>query len=471
MGVSRGKELAKNTAIISVGKICTQLVSFLLMPLYTMILTTEDYGVVDLVITYKQLLLPVVTLQLEQALFRFLVESRKDRQVTCDVISEITALSLTFVLGFSVFYLGIGLFVQFEFKYYLLLNLWACALSQMMLQIARGLGHTMVYAAGSFILAASQLVLNVFFVAAVRLGAKGMLISMMLANLICAEYIVLKLDVFQYLQFRRITKSSIQKYLKYSAPLVPNSISWWILSASDRSIILAFLGVSFNGIYSAAHKFSGIYTILYNIFNLSWTESIALHMKDEDSSEVFNSLQSAVIRLCVTVALGIIACMPFVFRLLVNEKFGKAYGQIPILIIGAFLSSLSGIIGAYYVADKKTGFVAKTSSLCAFLNIVVNLCLIRKTGLYAASISTVVAYFVLFLIRYIVAKRSYGFHLEKSLMSSGILIASILVFTYYLRNYYICALALLLYMIYAVLINRRLLVNIYGEMKGKIAAK
>ena len=68
MGVSRGKELAKNTAIISVGKICTQLVSFLLMPLYTMILTTEDYGVVDLVITYKQLLLPVVTLQLEQAL-------------------------------------------------------------------------------------------------------------------------------------------------------------------------------------------------------------------------------------------------------------------------------------------------------------------------------------------------------------------------------------------------------------------
>ena len=74
MGKNKGKELVKNTAIISFGKMCTQLVSFLLMPFYTAVLSTQEYGIVDLIVTYGQLFLPVFTLQLEQALFRFLID-------------------------------------------------------------------------------------------------------------------------------------------------------------------------------------------------------------------------------------------------------------------------------------------------------------------------------------------------------------------------------------------------------------
>ena len=99
---SAGKELAKNTAIISIGKICTQVVSFLLLPIYTNILSTEEYGAVDLIITYTALLLPLVTLQLEQALFRFLLDKRGNSSGIRDVLSDVCSLSVLTILIFSI---------------------------------------------------------------------------------------------------------------------------------------------------------------------------------------------------------------------------------------------------------------------------------------------------------------------------------------------------------------------------------
>lgn len=78
--MNRKKELAMNTVILAVGKICTQLINFFLLPLYTSLLTTDDYGVVDLFSTYTALLVPIFNWQLENGLFRFLLECREDRK-------------------------------------------------------------------------------------------------------------------------------------------------------------------------------------------------------------------------------------------------------------------------------------------------------------------------------------------------------------------------------------------------------
>lgn len=469
--MGKGKELAKNTAIISVGKMCTQMVSFLLMPLYTKILTTEEYGIVDLVVTYGQLLLPVVTMQMEQALFRFLIDKRSDEQGKRDVISDIISLTFIITIGFTIIYLCVAPFVNSDYKYYLLLNLWASVLSAMMLQTARGIGENMVYAAGSFISASGQVLLNVVFIVVFRWGARGMISAMILAHIISSVYVALRVHLLKYLRLRRVKKNMVKEYLGYSAPLVPNAISWWILSASDRSVILKFLGVSFNGIYSAASKFSGIYTTLYNIFNLSWTESVSLHMKESDSSETFNELQSTVVRLCISAALGLISVMSLFFRFLVNEKFDQAYYQIPLLIIGAFFSSMVGLVSAYYIADKNTVIIARTSMMCAVINIIVNVALITKIGLYAASISTIVAYVALYILRYRDVKKRFGIQLENTLILSGIIMMIVITAAYYSRNTYICIIFLLVYFLYAFIINRKLLLNVLNMAKRKLIRK
>ena len=76
--MNREKSLVKNTIIITIGRICTQLITFFLLPVYTALLSTEEYGTVDLLNTLVSLGLPIVTFQIEQALFRNLIDNRNN---------------------------------------------------------------------------------------------------------------------------------------------------------------------------------------------------------------------------------------------------------------------------------------------------------------------------------------------------------------------------------------------------------
>ena len=87
--MNRQKELAKNTIILTVGKICTQFVSFLLLPLYTSLLEPTEYGIVDLINTYITLLTPICNWQFENGLFRFLIDYRNDENKQKELFSTV----------------------------------------------------------------------------------------------------------------------------------------------------------------------------------------------------------------------------------------------------------------------------------------------------------------------------------------------------------------------------------------------
>ena len=76
--MSKASSLAKNTAILALGKLSSQLIGFLLLPLYTYYLSPAEYGFTDLIVVYISLLVPALTLQMEMASFRYLVDARKD---------------------------------------------------------------------------------------------------------------------------------------------------------------------------------------------------------------------------------------------------------------------------------------------------------------------------------------------------------------------------------------------------------
>ena len=121
--MNKKEKLLKNTIIISIGKICTSFITFLLLPIYTGILSTEEYGVVDLVNTLIYLLVPLVTLQLEQAVFRNLIEARNNFEKQSEIIS--TGIIQLTVQVFSVLLLGCILypFIQNNYKIFLIINL------------------------------------------------------------------------------------------------------------------------------------------------------------------------------------------------------------------------------------------------------------------------------------------------------------------------------------------------------------
>jgi O-antigen/teichoic acid export membrane protein len=96
--MNKKKQFAKTTIIIFFGKVCTQLISFFLLPLYTAYLATEEYGIVDLIQTYVTLFVPIITMELEMSIFRFIIDARGKEKDTEKLISNnfyVLGISLT----------------------------------------------------------------------------------------------------------------------------------------------------------------------------------------------------------------------------------------------------------------------------------------------------------------------------------------------------------------------------------------
>ena len=453
--MSREKNLAKNTIIITIGKICTQLITFFLLPLYTGILSTEEYGTVDLLNTLVSLLLPIVTFQVEQAVFRELIEVRGKKDKESRIISSAVITVIFQCIVYLIIFALISPFINNHYKFFLATNVVANIFLSLLLQIARGFGDNKKYAFASFISALSTIVFNVLFLVVIKLGANGMLLGTMLGQIVATIYLFISLKLYKYLKVKDYKKEVIKSLWKYSLPLIPNAISWWVFNASDRVIASAFLGVDQNGILAASLKFSAVYITFYNIFNMSWTESISIAIKDADVSDYFNKMFNIVLRLFTAMGIGMIACMPFVFPIMINEKFSAGYGLIPISIVGSLFNVVVGLISVIYVAEKNTKAIASTSIVSAVINIIVHLVLIRFIGLYAAVISTFVAFFVMSIYRLMDAsKRYFKIKIDMKFIIQS-LIALIFVFvSYYINNIYLNVFVVLFAVLFAIYINK-----------------
>jgi len=469
--MSKKKELIKNTIIIFMGKVCTQLISFLLLPLYTSYLLTEEYGFVDLVTTYVTLIVPIITMELEMSVFRYLVDCRQDEKEKKKIFSNNFIILLASLALFIVLYLVVTCFWKFDYCYLILFDIIICTFSGNFLQITRGVGRTLDYAISCIITGITTILLNILLIVVFKLGAFGMITSMALANGLGAVYLFIRLKMWQYIDFKTKDKKLIKEMYKYSIPLVPNGISWWIVNVSDRSIITAILGTAANGIYAVSNKFPTILSSLLGTFNLSWSESAALHVNNPDRDQFFSEVSNTVTKLFTCLGVGMISCMPFVFPILINKSYNDAYNYIPILILGSVFNVIICLYSALYIAKKMTKQVATTSIIGAIINIIINVVLIKYLGLYAAALSTAISYFVMMVYRHFDLKKYMRITYEKGLLIKTIVIFTFAIILYYQHNIYLDILNLVVVVIYSILMNKDFLVSSYKTVVSKVFRK
>ncbi|MDE5630888.1 MAG: oligosaccharide flippase family protein, partial [Bacilli bacterium] len=385
--------------IIFLGKFSTQFLSFFLLPLYTSYLNKADYGTVDLILTYITLLVPVVTLQLENGTFRYLIDARGNDKKIANVLKNSSNLLFVFSLIFSVLYACVTLFFKFEYYYIVVFSILLTMWANYFLQVTRGLGKNSIYSIASFVTGIVNFASNIIFIIVLKKGAQSILYSSIIANLVCSIFLIFDLKIWKLFKSGSKDKSLKRELIKYSWPLVPNSICWWLINASDRTIVSVVMGVGMNGIYAISTKFSTIISSMLTIFGLSWTESASIHINDEDRDVFFTDINTTIMRLFSSLCIGLIAFMPFIFSIFINRQYQDAYLYVPINILATFFNCLISVYSAIYIAKKMTKKVALTSAGAAFINIVVDFSLIKYIGLFAASISTVVAYMIMAIYR------------------------------------------------------------------------
>ncbi len=467
MDVIRTKELTKNTIIITLGRISTQFVSFLLLPLYTKLLTTEEYGIVDFVATLVQLTIPVVSMMIDQGVFRYLLNCRNDNEIKNTISSGFFTL-VSSCAASVFFYVVVSCFVHNSYKHWLIMILVATTFSNFFLQVARGLKSTGDYTLGSFVCSASIIVLNVLCIVAFHLKAVGILMATFLGNLICCVFLYIKLKMYKYISLNSYSKETAFEELKYSLPLVPNQISIWVMNSSDRLIVTLLLGASINGILAVSHKFPSVFLTFFNIFLLAWHETGTIHYYDPDRDVFFTDMFKKMISVFSTICMAIIVALPIVFDYLVDASYHEAFYNIPIYLIASLLNVAVGILGVVYVATKKTSEIAKTTFAAAIINIGTHLLFINSFGLFAASLSTLIGYGTIMIIRMQDVKKYVNI---KYSIRQFIIICiglSVCTFIYFLNNKIISIVFLPLFIVGAYFFNKETVNAIIQTINHKI---
>ena len=452
---NKKKQLLKNTIIIFLGKTSTQLISFFLLPLYTAYLTTSQYGLVDLIQTYVTLLVPILTLETEMSIFRYLIDARGSEKDTRKLMNNNFYILFVSIMIFSFFYLLVCMTTNIPYKLLIYIDIIVCLLSGNFLQVARGMGKTIDFSIACLVTGLTTIVSNLILIVGLGFRADGMILSMAIANGVCSLYLFIRLKLYKYLSFKEKDKSLIKSMMKYSIPLVPNGISWWIVNVSDRTIISIVLGSAANGLYAISNKFPTILSSLLGIFNLSWSESSALHINDDDRESFFSDVINSMVKLFSCIGLMLITVMPFLFPIFINAKFHDAIYYIPILVIAYVFNVVISLYTGIYIGLKKTKEVAATTIIGAIINIVLNIAFIKWLGLWAAAISTALSYFAMMMYRYFDLKKYMKISFNKKAIFSLVVAFTIAFIIYYYNNLYLNILSFVVSIIYAYVLNKK----------------
>lgn len=391
------KKLVQNSAIFFLGNFGSKVITFLIVPFYTYYLTTAEYGTADLVTTTVNLLVPFAMAGMNEAVLRFSVSKESSNET-------IASNSLLVVLlGWVVCWLLFPVFRAFSIIgnniVFFLLLLCLMSFNYVFMQLLRGIGKTKAFAANGVVVAFATAVSNVLALAVFHLGVGGYLASMVIAQFVGAVHIVLSCRLWTLLSFKSLDKRALKSMLEYCIPLIPNSLMWWIMSASDRYVILYFLGAGANGIYNVAQKIPSIVNIVYNIFMQAWQIS-AIEERDSEENAKFQSTVFRYIFLVLAVASSLIAATAYpVYTFLMSSTYEGAWQPVALLSFANFFSCIGAFFGTTYVVTKESKKAFLTTAIGAVVNIVLTLVLVPVMGIMGAAAATVVSYVVIALVR------------------------------------------------------------------------
>ncbi len=463
--MNQKKQLLKNTAIIAIGKLSTQIVSFLLLPLYTAKLSTEEFGTYDFFVTLSVFLLPIITLLMEESMFRFLIDAddlkSKKRTITATIVY--TAVGTVIFTILAAIIMGI---IHYEYAVIFIIFIISNILLGLSNALSRGMGKVNLYSLSNFILGVITIILNILFIVTFKLGVNGLLWSNIIANTATAVIMFYKLHLPQFVSKKDFSRETLGKMIRYSAPLVPNNLSWVIISLSDRLMLTQMIGADANGIYAVANKFPNIVYTCYGFFSTAWKESAARILKEENKSQYYNSIYKDVKFFLKAIVLGLIAIMPLAFPLLVNESYNDAYKYIPILIISIYYTNMSNFYGGIFTAYKNTKIMGSTTAVAAVINIVINIIFIPKFGIYAATFSTLISNMVVYFYRrykimdYIKLKEKFNYVFWILLV--------ITLITYYKNNMILNIIVFLLVVAYCIFTNKNFIMRVSKPVISKV---
>ena len=398
-GKSKYHDLSRNTLLFTINSFGSKIISFLFVPLYTYVLSTTDYGTVDLMTTTVQLLIPILTINIQDAVLRFSLDEKCDGEEVIGEALKIIAMS-SVLLAVALFIIGKSsiLKIDNQYLYFLFFSFVFGTTNNCFSMYLRARNKVSILTISGLMNTILTCSLNIVLLLYVKIGVTGYLVANVAGTGIAIIFMFFAGNLYKEAKFRN-TNHLLKIMIPYSLPLVVNSLAWWVNNASDRYILTFFCGAAINGIYAVAYKIPTILSTIQSVFYNAWSISAIIEFDKDDKDgfigNVYTMYSSASYLGCtILLVLNI-----FVAKILYSNDFFVAWKYVPFLLVGTVFNGIALFEGCIFTAVKKTKDVSITTIMGTLVNTLLNFILIPIIGARGAALATMLGYSSIWIVR------------------------------------------------------------------------
>ena len=423
------KRLLSNTAILGAGTFASKVLVLLLMPFYTSILSTSDFGTADLIAQTANLLIPLAAVGICDGIFRFTLDSGTDRK--CILSTGVAILTVGSVALVGVIQL-LRCFSVFD-GYIFLLAFYVIAANfhSAFAGYIRAQGRTTLFAVQGILNTVLTIGLNILFLVVFDMGSTGYVLSVVVADFTLAVLLFFAARIYRDLSPRGVSKATAKEMLRFSIPYIPTTMMWLITSVSDRYVVTAYCGEAENGLYAAAYKLPTLLSLVSGVFVEAWHFSTVKDAEEEEKSTFFSDVYVNFMSVMFMGASVLVAGAKIFTRILLSDSYYESWSFVPVLVAATTFSTLVSFLGSVYFLKKKSTLSMLTAMAGAIINVILNFLMIPHYGAMGAAIATLISYVAVYVIRGIDTKRFLRFklHTLRVLINTAVLLLQVIFMT------------------------------------------
>lgn len=400
------KAIFRDMVKYSPSKIIGMLGNAIIVPVYTSLLSPEEYGLYSLSIAVLSFLCIIFSDWVGLSGLRFF----KRHQMIQDMPKYLTTLVTILISNIFVMFLGAYIFRHnfYDFfnipaKYFaaILILIIPVAIRALLFQLLRAQLKSISFTLSTIINQFLTILLSVFFIKFFHLGAMSLLLGMGVSISLIDLLLIYQSNILSWFRIQKIEWHSVVPIFKYGIPIAATSLSAWIINQSNKFIMNTIHGFSQVGIVGVAYGLT--LPLLMTIFSIITVAAIPriINMYEEkiDVRPIISRFTGYYILISLPVIIVIsLYASDYVQMLSSNDKFLTAFKLIPYFAFGTFFMALTDYTTLQYHLANKTyiEFIIKLTS--GISNIVLNIVLIPKYGLVGVGIATLGANFLYFLL-------------------------------------------------------------------------
>lgn len=379
----------------------TKLIAFIMVPIYLHHLTTAEYGALGNIDATVSILTFLIIFGTDSALAYYYFEV-EDAQKKLRYVQNVLGFRLAVALALSVIIWTLGKEISL-----MVTNspVFGFALNISMLTLLLDTVVTLVITIYRYeMLTVRVVILTVLKMASIAVLSyillvyvQGSLDSILWARLISVGAILLLCGkaVLQYLKLS-FDKEILKEVLKYSAPLVPATLSFWVIGSSNRYVMTAMLGphgLEAAGIYNAAFQFASMISLLTYGIQMAWRPFSMQIKKKENSRDLFAKIYIAIFVIGMLGIMAVTTLIPWIFQLL-KKDYADAFQYVGFLSLITFISFYYLIISSGLLFTKKTKPISYAFGFGAVLSVILNIVLVPLYAIWGTVIANLIAYIV-----------------------------------------------------------------------------